>query len=161
MQKKIIEIEGFWVVGLSVRTNNHNEMNPSTAKIGLLVADYFGQNVAAGIANRVNPGVTIDGFTEYDSDEFGDYTYFIGEAVSKVEEREGLRGFEVLKGKYVKFTTPEGQMPEVVFHAWQKIWKMKSDELGGKRTYRIDYEVYDERARDPNKTVMDICLGIV
>ncbi len=43
---------------------------------------------------------------------------------------------------------------------WQNIWKMESEELKGKRAYLTDFEVYDKRALDPSKTVLDIYLGV-
>jgi predicted transcriptional regulator YdeE len=43
---------------------------------------------------------------------------------------------------------------------WQNIWRIKSDELGGKRAYIADFEVYDNRALDLRKTVLDIYLGV-
>lgn len=140
MQKEIITQPRFLVMGITVRTNNMNEMDPETAKIAPLVGQYFAKDLASQIPNRINPGVTIDGFTEYASDEFDDYTYFIGEIVSSAEKvPEGFKVFEVPAGKYVKFTTPEGKVPFVIFEAWQKIWAMTPQDLGGKRTYRIDY----------------------
>jgi predicted transcriptional regulator YdeE len=51
-------------------------------------------------------------------------------------------------------------MPEVCIDMWQNIWKMKSGELGGKRAYLADFEVYDKRALDPSKTVLDIYVGV-
>lgn len=51
-------------------------------------------------------------------------------------------------------------MPEVVISAWQKIWAMNENDFGGKRKYVADFEIYDQRASDPNNTIIDICIGI-
>ena len=51
-------------------------------------------------------------------------------------------------------------MPEVVIQAWQKIWSISHDNLEGDRAYQADFEVYDERAIDPEKTSLDIYIGI-
>jgi predicted transcriptional regulator YdeE len=32
--------------------------------------------------------------------------------------------------------------------------------FGGKRAYIADFEVYDERSRDPDNTIVDIYIGI-
>jgi predicted transcriptional regulator YdeE len=48
-----------------------------------------------------------------------------------------------------------------VIDAWQQIWKMTTADFGGKRAYRADFEVYDERARDPTNTSLDIYVGII
>ena len=161
MKKESVNKQEIKLIGLSVRTNNKNEMNPKVAKIGEIAGRYMSQNIAAQVANRKNPGVTLSVFTEYDSDEHGDYTYFIGEEVSSFENiSSGLQKLIIPAAKYQKFTTPAGKMPEVVIHAWQQIWKMSSDDFGGKRAYQADFEVYDQRAADPNNTILDIHIGI-
>ena len=44
--------------------------------------------------------------------------------------------------------------------AWQAIWAMNESELNGKRRYIADFEIYDDRASDPNNTVVEIYIGI-
>jgi predicted transcriptional regulator YdeE len=51
-------------------------------------------------------------------------------------------------------------MLNVVIDAWQKIWQMTEHDFEGKRTYVADFEVYDGRAANPNKTVVYIYIGI-
>ncbi|MBA2653939.1 MAG: AraC family transcriptional regulator [Gammaproteobacteria bacterium] len=149
------------LIGLTVRTNNQNEMNPQSSKIGELAGRFWSQNLASKIVNRKNPGVTLSVYTEYDSDEHGEYTYFIGEEVNAFENiPEGLQQLIIPAAKYQKFTTSSGKMPDIVSNAWQKIWKMTSDDFGGKRAYIADFEVYDQRAIDPNNNSVDIYMGI-
>ncbi len=54
-------------------------------------------------------------------------------------------------------------MPDVVKNAWQKIWHLKDAELGGKRRYHADFEIYDERASDLTHQclVLDLYIGII
>lgn len=161
MKKELANQPEIKIVGLTTRTNNKNEMNPQTAKISTLVSHYFSQAIANQIPHRKNPGVTFSVYTEYDSDEHGDYTYFIGEEVDRFENiLSGFKTLIILPAAYQKFTTSEGQMPEVVIHAWQEIWKMSVNDLGGKRTYVADFEVYDQRALDPAHASLDIYIGI-
>jgi len=51
-------------------------------------------------------------------------------------------------------------MPEVVREPWFKIWQMSEEDLGGKRLYKSDFEIYDERASDHQNIVLDIFIGI-
>lgn len=51
-------------------------------------------------------------------------------------------------------------MPDVIVNSWKEIWKMSSDDLGGERAYRSDFEIYDERAQDHNNIVVDIYIGL-
>lgn len=161
MKKELTNKSEIKLVGLTARTNNKNEMNPATSKIGELAGRFWGQNVAGQISNRKNPGVTLSIYTEYDSDEHGDYTYFIGEEVSSFESvPPEFNKLTIPAAKYQKFTTPSGKMPEVVINAWQQIWKMSANDFGGKRAYVADFEVYDQRAIDPDNSSLDIYIGI-
>ena len=161
MQKELVSKAEIKLVGLTARTNNKNEMNPQTSKIGELMGRYWSQNIAAQISDRKNPGVTLSVYTEYDSNEHGDYTYFIGEEVSSFENiPSALQKLIIPAAKYQKFTTPQGKMPEVVINAWQQIWQMTSEDFESNRAYVADFEIYDERARDPNSTIVDIYVGI-
>lgn len=149
------------LIGLTARTNNKNEMNPQTSKIGELAGRFWSLGLANQIPHRKNPNVTLSVYTEYDSNEHGDYTYFIGEEVSSFENMPSdLQKLTIPASKYQKFTTPSGKMPEVVINAWQKIWKMTSDDFGGERAYIADFEVYDQRAIDPMNTSLDIYIGM-
>lgn len=161
MKKELANKSEIKLVGLTARTNNENEMNPQTSKIGELMGRYWSQNIAAQISNRKNPGVTLSVYTEYDSNEHGDYTYFVGEEVSVFENiPTGLQKLTIPAAKYQKFTTPRGKMPEVVINAWQQIWKMSANDFGGERAYFADFEIYDQRAADPANASLDIYIGI-
>lgn len=161
MRKEIIYKPDFKLVGLSVVTNNANEQDPALAKIGPLVAHYFSQQIAQHIKHRIHPGITYSVYTEYESDHHGNYTYFIGEAVSSFEDVSAdLKTISIPSSQYQRFTTAPGPMPLVVIQAWQSIWQMNQEMLGGERRYLADFEVYDERAHDPQQAVVDIYIGI-
>jgi len=161
MKKELIKRPEIKLIGLSIRTNNKNEMDPSTSKIGKLIGQFFKEHFADKMTHRKNPGVMLSVYTEYESDEHGDYTYYFGEEVTVFNlVPEGMKTLLIPEAEYQKLTTPSGKMPAVVIHAWQKIWQMTPEELGGKRAYRADFEVYDERARDPENTSVDIYIGV-
>ena len=162
MQKVKSKLGKLILVGLTARTNNKNEMNPEASKIGALAGFYWGNQVGKNIKHRANPGVTYSVYTEFESDENGEYTYFIGEVVNSTEDQD-LSQFKLLsipESYYQKFTTEPGKMPDVVISAWQKIWAMKESDFGGKRKYISDFEIYDQRASNPNHAVIDIYIGI-
>lgn len=162
MQKTDIQLTEIKLVGIKCRTNNQAEQNSKTAKIGLLVQNYFQNTIAAKIANRLAPSTTYSLYTEYDSDYQGGYTYFIGEAVASfVDIPEDLFTIIVPAQNYIKFTNGPGIMPDVCINVWQKIWQMTPNELGGTRAYKADFEIYDSRAADPSKVVLDVCVGIM
>jgi predicted transcriptional regulator YdeE len=162
MKSEVVDLGGFYLVGMTVRTNNTNEMDPGTSKIAALAGDYWGHQKADKILHRLTPGITYSAYAEFDSDEHGDYTYCIGEAVSSLEGQDltDFRAIAVPASRYQKFTTPEGKMPEVVITAWQEIWQMRPEHFAGQRCYSVDFERYDERAQDPNNAVLDIYIGV-
>ena len=161
MQKTVTELPEIKLLGILCRTNNTAEMNISSAKIAPTIQKYFRQAVGEEIPNRKNPGTTYCVYTDYESDFTGDYTYFIGEEVKFVgDSMEGFSSIIIPAQNYAKFTSKPGIMPEVCIDMQQNIWKMESGELGGKRAYLADFEVYDKRALDPSKTVLDIYVGV-
>lgn len=161
MKKEIVVRSEIKLVGLTVRTNNKNEMNPETGKIAALASRFWSDNMASQIPHRKNPGMTFAVYTDYESNEHGDYAYFIGEEVTSFDGvSSSLGALTIPSAKYQKFTTSSGKMPDVVISAWQKIWRMSAPDFEGERSYIADFEVYDHRAVDPLNTSLDIYIGI-
>lgn len=162
MQTTIIEQPEILFIGVKTRTKNDDEFNSNTAKIGPLVGRYYAENLAEKIPSRKNQGTSVAVYSNYESDEYGAYDYYFGEAVTNVNILpEGMTAIKIPGGKFLKITTPAGKMPDVVIQTWQQIWEMtKNKSLGAERSYLTDFEVYDQRAIDPNNTVMDIYLSI-
>ncbi len=163
MKKELVSLPAKLVVGISTRTNNQQEITPEKGRIWPCVMSYFHQNLAQTIPNRKNPGVTLCLYTDYESDHTGDYTYFIGEEVTSIENLpQGVEVLAVPAQHTMKFTTQPGNMPEVIRNAWFEIWSLSADDLGGKRIYKADFELYDERANTPDHIgiVVDIFIGI-
>jgi len=162
MKKESVEPPEIKLVGITVRTCNEDELDPIKGKIAPCVQRYFHNNLFEKIPLRKRPQVTYCAYTEYESNFKGAYTYFIGEEVSSFEEPlpEGFCSLVIPKQKYIKMTTERGPMPHVVMDAWQSIWTMSPDELGGGRSYGVDFEVYDERAKDHGNVILDIYVGV-
>jgi len=161
MKKTIVTLPEKKLVGIKIRTNNALEINSSTSNIQKCVQKYWEENTPNRIKNRVKVGTTFCVYTDYESDFTGEYTFFIGEEVSSFDKiDETLKTHSIPSQKYVRFTAGPGAMPGVVIDAWGKIWKMTKQTMGGERAYISDFEVYDERAADKEKTTIDICIGI-
>lgn len=157
----MVELPEIMLVGITARTNNAAEMDPTTAQIGATLQSYFYGDIPNKIYHRKTPGITYCIYTEYESDFTGNYTYFIGEEVTSFENLpDKCTTLSIPAQKYVKFTTESGQMPDICIQEWVKIWQLSDDKLGGKRSYIADFERYDERATDPQNTALDIFIGI-
>ncbi len=161
MKKTHIDLPEIKLVGIKVRTSNKRECDPLKAKISPCVQRYFQQHLAEKIPHRKNPGTTFCAYSEYESDYTGEYTFYIGEEVSTFKDSPKELDTHIIPLQtYVKLTPPAGPMPTVVINAWQEIWKMPPETLGGQRRYATDFEVYDERAKDPQNVTVDIYIGL-
>lgn len=162
MKKETVHREQILLLGLKVRTNNAQELQKLEGNIFPLFQRYFHQELAKKIPQRKKPGTTFCTYTEYESDHHGDYSYFIGEEVNAFEETlpDGFEALTIPAQTYAKFTTGPAPIPEVITRAWEKIWKMTPEELGAKRKYHTDFEIYDERAADHQNIVLDLFIGL-
>ncbi|MFI4937059.1 MAG: GyrI-like domain-containing protein [Candidatus Berkiellales bacterium] len=161
MEQSKITLPQIKLIGIQVRTNNKIEIDPMTGKIFPIVKRFFQEKLFNNIPNRTKPGTTFCCYTDYESDHTGDYTYFIGEEVSALPEiSESFKQLIIPTQTYSKFTTDPEPMPDVVRNAWFAIWEMIPSDLGGKRRYVTDFEIYDERASDHQNIVMDLYIGI-
>jgi len=168
MEKIVTQVSEIKLVGVTTeRTNNTVEAGSCDGKIFPLVKEYFHEALAQKIVHRKKPGTTYCVFTDYDpaytnqNDYKGDYTYFIGEEVSSFEDLPaGFTTVTIPAQTYMKFTNGPGAMPNVLMDVWRKVWSSTTEELGGKRTYKVDFEVYDERANNHQAIVLDVFVGI-
>jgi predicted transcriptional regulator YdeE len=161
MHHVIIQHPSIILIGQYCRTNNAAEMNPSTAKIGKMLQSYFQEKIADRLLHRRKPGTTYCVYTEYESDANGEYTYFVGEEVEAgAPVPEGLKRLVVPAQTYAKFTNGPGNRVQMCIQLWQKVWSISTSELGGARAYTIDFEVYDQRAVDPEQTTLDLYISL-
>ena len=149
----------FYVAGYLVRTNNADEMS-GKSKIGPLWGRFMQENLAAQIPNRTDAALTVV-YSNYAGDEKGDYDYLLGARVTSIDHLpSGMSWRKVETGPYAVILTDKGAMPGVLQAAWARIWKMTPTELGGKRTFATDYEVYDQRSANPQDAQVEIHIGL-
>jgi predicted transcriptional regulator YdeE len=160
LQTRITKQAEFSVIGIEARTNNAREMG----KDGMIARQWeklFGENLLEKIPGRTDDAI-IALYTDYASDRNGDYTYVLGARVkdgSVVPPGFVLK--KVSKGRYAVLTTERGVVGTVVPEVWKKVWKLEDlSRLGGGRSYKSDFEVYDERARDPQNSQVAVYVGL-
>jgi predicted transcriptional regulator YdeE len=152
-----IELDGFSVIGTEVRTNN-----TEAGKVIPRQWDrFFKEGLSARIPNRTDSNIVVV-YSNYASDHRGDFDYLIGARVQDGSKPPtGMTLKVVPKARYAVLTTAQGPVGKVVSEAWQKIWTLEdSGGLAGRRTYKADFEVYDQRSRDPNNSQVDIYIGV-
>ena len=55
---------------------------------------------------------------------------------------------KVPAGRFAVVTSAKGPVQNVVPQVWQQIWTLEDQaQLGGTRSYKVDFEVYDQRSR--------------
>jgi predicted transcriptional regulator YdeE len=161
MYKNTEQLKEIKLVGVSARTTNMDEANPSSSKIGPTISKFFMSGMQAKIPNRKRPGRVFAVYTGYESDLNGEYTYFVGEEVEEfIHEIPEFQTLVIPEQNYIKFTSEPGKISNIVVDMWRNIWSMDPATLGGERRYAADFEIYDERSQSAEKAVVDIYIGI-
>lgn len=158
MSLEIVSKEEIQVVGISEVTKNQDEMS-GTGKIGGLWHRFFADGILDKIPNKKEPVNVLAVYTDYESDETGNYRILIGAEVQDASSvPEGMILRKIPKGSYSKFTSGTGSIAEVAVAVWQKIWT--NGELKSKRAYLADYELYDQRSSNPETAQIDVFIGV-
>jgi predicted transcriptional regulator YdeE len=147
------------VAGFEIRTSNALELS-GKGQIEALWRRFFVENLLARIPNRTSESLYVI-YSNYASDENGEYDYLLGAPVSSIDGLpEGVTFEAIATGEYAAITTEKGPVKDVMQASWRKIWGLGAEDLGGKRAFLTDYEIYDERAADPANAVVEIRLGL-
>jgi predicted transcriptional regulator YdeE len=155
---KIVPLGDFAVVGIEGRTSFTREKMP-----GGLIPELWGrfmkEGLPAAIPNRCG-GDIVALYTDYESDEYGEYTLVIGARVSSVAEvPAGMVAKRVAASKYAVFDSDRGPVARIVIDTWRRIWnEPRTAEYA--RSYRFDFEVYGAGAADPADSRVQIYVGV-
>lgn len=152
MNEKLIQKEGFSIVGIKTRTSNHDEMN-GAGKIASLWNRFYAENISAKIPHRLG-GKVFGVYYGYESDASGPYDLMVGMEVPQDSlVPEGLEVIQIPGQRYLVVECEKGLMPDIVIQAWQKIWSLeKNNEI--RRKYSFDLEVYPENSEDRVKILI-------
>ena len=147
------------VAGFQIRTTNARELS-GESQIRALWQRFFLDNLATQIPNRTNDSLYAV-YSNYQSDENGEYDYLLGAPVTGVDHLPaGMTYAAIATGEYAIITTEKGPVVQVMQQAWRHIWTISAEELGGKRAFLTDYEIYDHRATNPTNAQVEIHLGL-
>jgi predicted transcriptional regulator YdeE len=152
MTPKTKKLEEFHVIGISVRTTNQG--GKSQKDIGELFGIFFRDNLIEKIPNKESNDVYCI-YTEYESDFKAPYTAVIGCKVTSLETvPAGLIKITVPTLKYLVFKSI-GKLPESVGMTWNQIWQSRIS-----RKYIADFDVYGQKAQNPNDAEVDTYVSI-
>jgi predicted transcriptional regulator YdeE len=132
--------DAFQVAGISVRTTNREESTPDTARIRGLWQRFFGEQTYASTPKRTADTRIFSVYSAYESDADGAFDVMAGVAVSNGLDSANSVAIEA--GDYLVFTG-QGEMPQMVIVAWQRIWQYFEAHPEVVRSYRSDFEAYE------------------
>jgi predicted transcriptional regulator YdeE len=148
----------FEVIGIASRTTNQKEAT-GEGEIPKLWQQFFAKAIPSQIPNTTGPNLYAV-YSDYASDRNREYTYLVGAPVRpRSAPPNGMVAKQVSAGSYAVFTSGKGPVAKVIPAAWQQIWQL--EQTGKlKRAYKTDFEVYDQRAQDPQNAQVDIYVGV-
>jgi predicted transcriptional regulator YdeE len=158
---QIVQQQAFQVVGITASTNNAKESGPDGI-IGKLWQQFLSQGLLKQIPDKVDQSI-IAVYADYVTDANGQYTFVLGAKVKPVPNPvvpEGMVVKTVPAGQYAVFTSDRGPVAKVVVETWKQIWAYYQTLANGQRAYRADFEIYYQRAADPNNAQVDIYVGV-
>jgi predicted transcriptional regulator YdeE len=156
---KIVQLDGFEVIGIATRTNNAKEAGPDGA-IPKLWQRVMQEHVIEHVPEKTGPTLYAV-YADYASDANGDYTLVLGAKVGpETKAPAGMMTTTVPAGQYAVFTSERGPVARVVVETWMRIWAYYQSPANGQRAYHADFELYDQRAADPNNAQVDIYIGL-
>lgn len=134
----VVHIDEKSIRGIAVRTNNTNEMEPDSARLGKLwqrfYEDVFPQAKEGAVVFAV--------YYDYESDATGDYSVLAGVAQDALASQENRTDITIQAGDYLIFTG-QGELPQAVVQTWAKIWDYFSQiDVPHQRAYTTDFEHY-------------------
>ncbi|MCK4934282.1 MAG: AraC family transcriptional regulator [Simkaniaceae bacterium] len=146
-------MEEFNVIGIAVKTSN--EEGKAEVDILGLWNKFLSENIFEKIPNVASHEI-YSVYTDYEGDYTAPYTVILGCKVETLDSiPEGMVGKKIPASKYDKHLAKGNLEEGVVFEAWQEIWKSQKN-----RTYTADFEVYGEKAKDPENAEVDIYIAV-
>lgn len=159
MKAKTVSIEGFTIIGIEARTTNAKESS-GQGIIGKQWDRFMKEGLLNQISDRIDSNI-VAMYTDYESDRNGEYSFVLGAKVKAASQiPPGMVAKKVPSGRFAFFTTETGPVWKVVPETWKAIWDLPKTAPGGDRAYQADFEIYDQRASDPNRSQVDVYVGI-
>lgn len=148
------EIQGFTVVGLTIRTNNKD--GNAAGDINALWQRFFEEAVGEAIPSKDGQAIYAI-YHSYEGAADQPYSFTIGcriKSDTDVALVEGLNSVFVEGGDYMVFSA-RGDQPRALVETWQAIWKSDL-----KRRFVTDVEIYGPRFFEAGLHEVLVCVGV-
>ncbi|HEY0054686.1 MAG TPA: GyrI-like domain-containing protein [Pedobacter sp.] len=148
-----LEIKSFSVIGIAVRTSNEN--GQAGQDIPALRNKFNLEGIAEQIPNKIDNTVYCI-YTDYEKDHTKPYTAILGcRVVNLGTIPTGMVGKTIEDATYSKHVARGNIFQGAVFVEWTKIWNSHLD-----RAFTADFEVYGQKAQNPENAEVDIFIAI-
>jgi len=148
-----MDIQKFNIIGISIRTTNENEQ--SGKDIPALWDRFISEGIAKKIPNKINHSI-YSVYTDYEKDHTKPYTTILGCMVESLDLiPEEMVGITIETGSYEKFIAKGNLNEGIVINEWIKIWNSDLN-----RSFTSDFEIYGEKAQNPENAEVDIFIAI-
>lgn len=155
---QIIQKEAMHFIGLKAKTNM--AMEDSLGTIGQLWGKAMQQGIMMMIPNKVSNNM-YGLYYDYDFGESQSFTVMVACRVSTLDSiPEGMVGHTIPASRFAVFTTPQGNMIEIVKDGWQYVWENWMQENPNLASFVCDFEEYDETAMNMDAAVVKLYLGL-
>jgi predicted transcriptional regulator YdeE len=156
---KIIQKETMYFIGITTRTGAAAE-DGEEGKIGQLWGRFMQEGIMMRITNTVSRNV-YGLYYDYDFGEQQAFTVMVGCRVASLDTiPEGLEGFTIPASRFAVFTTPPGNMIQVVKDGWNYIWESWTGPESKKRSFVCDFEEYNETAMNMEAAVVRLYVSL-
>lgn len=149
----IQKIKPFSVIGICVRTTNEN--GQATKHIPALWGKFINEGTLEKIPGKIDNTIYCI-YTDYEKDHTKSYTTILGCKVQNLDNIPNeMVGKNVDEASYEKFIAKGNLMQGAVLNEWKKIWNADVQ-----RTFTADFEVYDEKSKNPENAEVDIFIAV-
>lgn len=148
-----MKIEKFKLMGIKLPHRTSNVNNQAMIDCGNLWQKFESELIYGKIPNKIDEEIYAV-YYDYENDQYGEYSYFIGCKVSDDAISNELEIIEIPTQEY-EVKIAKGQMPDCIAEKWREIWAENR-----KRAFKYDFEVYSEKSQNWGNAEVDIYLGV-
>ena len=155
---KIVQKETMYFIGITARTSMPEE--DDTGKIGQLWGRFMQEGLMMKIPDKVSQSV-FGLCYDYDFGGKQAFTVMVGCQVANLDSiPKDLEGFTAPASRYAEFTTPPGNMIQVVKDGWSYIWEKWTDPESKNRSFVCDFEEYGAMSADMENAVVKLFVSL-
>jgi predicted transcriptional regulator YdeE len=148
-----MRIQKFNVIGISVRTTNEN--GQSGKDIPALWNTFMSEAIQSKIPGKISEELFCI-YTDYEKDHTKPYTTILGCKVDSLDFiPENMVGKTIASANYEQLIAKGNLTEGVVYNKWLEIWNLDLD-----RSFTADFEVYGEKAENPENAEVAIYIAI-